>query len=214
MSELQIEVHKRETRGKNANLKLRASGWVPAVVYGGGKEPVPVKLERRKFLDVMRHGAGENTLFLLTMADSGQQRHAMIRELQVNPVDNKVLHVDFLRVLMTERVRVDVKIEIKGVAAGVKNEGGVLDFVSREVEVECLPGNIPEHLTLDVSNLHIGQHVEAGALSLPEGVKLITEPDRVIVSLGHGRLEVEAAAEGGEQAEPEVISRGKKETEA
>jgi large subunit ribosomal protein L25 len=211
MSEYQIEVHKRDTVGKNISRKLRSSGWIPAVVYGGGKEPVPVQLQRKMFLDTLRGGASESSLFLLTMADSGQQRHAMIREMQVEPVKNRLLHIDFQRVLMTERVKIMVPVELSGTAVGVKTEGGVLDFVTREVEIESLPGNIPEHLSLDVTNLHLGQHVEASELELPHGVKLITEGDRVIVSLGHARLEVEATE--GEQAEPEVISRGKKDAE-
>ncbi|HEX4952350.1 MAG TPA: 50S ribosomal protein L25 [Thermoanaerobaculia bacterium] len=212
MSELQIEVKKREGIGKSANRKLRGAGSVPAVVYGGGKEPVAIELERKKLIDILRHGAGENSLFLLQMADTGQQRHAMIRDIQIDPVTQRVLHVDFQRVLMTERVQVKVHIELTGLALGVKNEGGIVDFVCREVEVECLPANIPNHLTLDVTPLHVGQHVEARELDLPMGVKLVTEPERVIVSLGHARVETEVAAEG-ERAEPEVISRGKKEAE-
>ncbi len=213
MSELHIEVKKREGIGKGANRKLRGAGSVPAVVYGGGKEPVAIELERKKLIDILRHGAGENSLFLLQMADTGQQRHAMIRDIQIDPVTQRVLHVDFQRVLMTERVRVMVHIELTGTAAGVKNEAGLLDFVSREVEVECLPADIPNHLTLDVTPLHVGQHIEARELELPQGVKLVSEPDRVIVSLGHARLEAEPTVAEGEKAEPEVISRGKKEAE-
>lgn len=210
MSELQIEVNARTEVGKVANKKTRAAGAVPAIVYGGGKDPVAVSIDRRKLLEVLRHGAGENTLFLLTMAGSQAQRHAMIREIQVDPVSQRVLHVDFQRVLMTERVRVMVHVELTGTAVGVKTEGGVLDFVTREVEVECLPANIPAHLTLDVSGLHLGQHVEASALTLPNGVKLVTEADRVIVSLGHSHHPAEPT-EG--TAEPEVIARGKKDAE-
>lgn len=217
MSETMIEVTKRDVRGKNASRRLRAAGLIPAVVYGGGKEPVPIQIERRKFLDLMRAGASEHAVFLLQLAGSSSQRHTMIREFQVHPVSREILHIDFQRVVMTEAVRVEVPVEVEGTPYGVKNEGGMLDFITREVEVECLPGDIPPRLTLDVSELHVGQHVEADELALPEGVKLISDPDQVIVSVVHSRLAVEAAAEEEEAAalieaekeEPEVIGRGK-----
>jgi large subunit ribosomal protein L25 len=216
MNEISIDVHRRESSGKNANRRLRTSGWVPAVVYGGGKEPVPIQINRREFLDLWRHGSGENTVFLLKLA--GAKRHAMIRELQTDPVSRELVHIDFQRVVMTENVRVMVAIELTGQAYGVKNEAAVQDFVSREVEVECLPAQIPAKLTLDVSELHVGQHLEARAIALPPGVRLVTEPERTIVSLGHSRLAAgpEEKAEGlieTEKAEPEVIGRGRAEQE-
>ncbi len=132
----------------------------------------------------------------------------MIRDMQMDPVSRQVIHIDFQRVLMDQKVRVAVPVELIGTAFGVKTEGGMLDFVTREVKVECLPGDIPKHLELDVTGLHVGQHSEAKDLNLPEGVTLLDEPDKVIVSLGHGRLET--AAEGSEdRAEPEVIVRKK-----
>ena len=132
----------------------------------------------------------------------------MIRDMQIHPISRQVMHIDFQRVLMTEKVRVTVPVELVGTAYGVKTEGGFLDFVTREVHVECLPTDIPKHIDLDVTGLHVGQHVEAGTLPLPEGVTLLDEPERVIVSLGHARTE-EATGEGGERAEPEVIKKGK-----
>lgn len=216
MSELTLEVHRREDTGKNANRRLRAAGQVPAVLYGGGKEPVSIQIQRRALLDLLRHGSGENTIFLLKLAGGDSQRHAMIREIETDPVTNQVLHLDFQRVEMSKKLRVEVPIELTGTAYGVKTEGGVLDFVTREVEVECLPADIPAHLTFDVTGLHIGDHVEASALTLPKGVELVTEGDRVIASVSHVRVETatEAAGEGlieGAAKEPEVVSRGKKE---
>lgn len=216
MSDLMIEVEKREALGKNANRRLRAEGLVPAVVYGGGKESVPIQMKRRQLLDLMRGGGSEHAVFLLKMAGSDAKRHTMIRDLQVDSVSREILHIDFLRIRMTEVVRVEIPVEVEGLAHGVKNEGGMLDFITREVEVECLPGKIPAHLTVDVSELHVGQHVEAGDLELPEGVKLITEPERVILSVAHSRLAAETLEEAEEETlleaereEPEVIGRGK-----
>jgi large subunit ribosomal protein L25 len=217
MSELTIEVEAREERGKNANRRLRAQGLVPAVVYGGGREPVPIQIPKRQLLDLMRTGGGEHAVFLLQLAGSGAKRHTMIRDMQVDPVTRAVIHIDFQRIEMSEVVRVDVPVELTGVALGVKNEGGMLDFVTRAVAVECLPAEIPGHLTLDVSELHVGQHVEARELALPAGVKLAADPLRVIVSVAHSRV-AEAPAAGEEEGlieaekeEPEVIGRGKEE---
>ena len=214
MNELTLEVHKRDDHGTNANRRLRGSGLIPGVVYGGGKEPVSISIPKRTFLDLVRHGTGENSLFLLQLAGSDQQRHAMVKDIQVNAVSREVLHVDFLRVLMDKAVRVAVAVELSGTPHGVKTEGGVLDFVTREVEVECLPGDIPEHLTLDVGELHIGQHLEASALLLPAGIKLVTDGEVVIASVSHARHELETPS-GGEglleasKQEPQVQTKGK-----
>jgi large subunit ribosomal protein L25 len=153
------------------------------------------------------------------MAGTDKSRHAMIRDLQVDPVDRQVLHVDFQRILMTEKLRVMVHVEPQGVPKGVKNEGGMMDFVTREVEIECLPDKIPPKIVIDVSGLEIGDHVEAKDLQMPEGVELLEEPETVIVSVSYAKIQVEIAEEEEEglleaaQAEPEVIGRGKAEAE-
>jgi large subunit ribosomal protein L25 len=219
MSERTIEVTKRQAVGANANRRLRAAGKIPAVVYGGGKDTLPVQVDRKILVDLLKSGGSENAIFLLKLADSGgQERHAMIRDLQVDPISRQVIHIDFQRILMTEKVRVEVPIELVGTAYGVKTEGGLLDFVHRTVQVECLPGDIPRSIELDITPLHVGQHVEARELKLPAGVTLAEEPDRVIVSLAHAKVEA-AAAPGGEglieaaKAEPEVVKRGKADEE-
>ncbi|HXO22473.1 MAG TPA: 50S ribosomal protein L25 [Thermoanaerobaculia bacterium] len=223
MSEMTIEVQKRDKTGTNENRRLRSAGFIPAVVYGAGKQTVPIQLDRKTLLDLIKASGGgsENAIFLLKLAGSGgQERHAMIHDLQVDPVTRQVVHIDFQRILMDQKVRIQVPIELTGTAYGVKVEAGVLDFVHREVQVECLPGDIPKHLELDVTALRIGQHVEAGALPLPAGVVLLEEPDRVIVSLSHARVEAEAVAAGaealleGDKSEPEVIKKGKTDEES
>ena len=211
--ELTLEVQPRTDRGKNANRRLRVAGKVAGVVYGLDLPPQKVQLERRSIVTMLRQGATENSIFLLRM-QGVDDHHTMIRELQVDPIDRRILHIDFQRIDLTEKVTVKVEVEIVGLAEGVKNEGGILDFVTREIEVECLPTQIPDKLSLDVSALHIGQHLEAKDLTLPDGVVLIEEPNRVIVSVSVAKAEEEApAAEGalaeGAPAEPEVIGRGK-----
>src|SRR5258708_24996594 len=161
MSEMTIEVQPREQTGTNPNRRLRGSGKIPAVVYGAGKDSLPIEVDRKRLIDLLRSSGGDNAVFLLKLAGTGQERHAMIRDMQLDPITREILHLDFQRVVMTEKVRVQVAIELAGTAYGVKTEGGVLDFSHREVHVECLPGDIPKAIELDVSDLHLGQHLTA-----------------------------------------------------
>lgn len=217
MTHINIEVTQRETRGKNANRQLRAGGRIPAVVYGGGRDPVAIELGKRQLEELLKTAGGENAVFLLKLAGTDKSRHTMIREIQQDAITGDLIHVDFQRVNLDEKVRVAVSIDLRGEAIGVKNEGGLLDFVTREVEIECLPDKIPPQLVVDVSGLHVGHHIEAREIELPEGVELHVEPERVIASLV-ARRGLEAAAEEAEgeelleqiTAEPEVIKRGGK----
>jgi large subunit ribosomal protein L25 len=214
MSEIAIDVQKRETVGKESNRKLRNAGLVPAVVYGAGKEPVAIQLQKKNLLDIFRSGVEKNAIFLLKLEGTGQERHAMIREMQVDPIDRSILHIDFQRVLLTQKVAVKVPIELVGIAYGVKTQGGVLDFVNREVEIRALPTQIPPHLELDITHLHVGHHIELSAVALPAGVELIDDPEKVIVSIAHVRGEVPGEEGEEKSAEPEVIKRGKEKAEA
>jgi large subunit ribosomal protein L25 len=216
MTDMTIDVERREESGTNSSRRLRARGLIPAVVYGAGKETVPIHVDRKTLLDMMKASGSDNPIFLLKLAGSGKERHAMIRDLQVDPISRQIVHIDFQRVIMTEKLRVQVPIELKGTAFGVKTEGGMIDFVLREVHVECLPGDIPKQIELDVTELHVGQHVEAGQLQLPTGVTLVEDPERVILALAHAKIEAEpeeeaAAAVVPAAPEPEVIKRGKTE---
>jgi large subunit ribosomal protein L25 len=215
--DVHIEVTSRDTRGKNAARRLRVTGKVPAVVYGGGKDPVAIEVERKTLDEFLRKSGNEHAVFLLDLAGTGKSRHAMIRERQIDALTGETVHVDFLRVAMDKKLKVDVSIEVSGESYGVKTEGGVLDFVTRHVMIEALPGKIPGHLTVDVSGLHVGQHLEAKDIPLPDGVALVTEPERVIVSVAHVRAAAVAteAEEGlieAARAEPEVIGRASKES--
>ena len=213
MSEVTIEVEKREDSGKNANRRTRSRGEVPGIVYGAGKDTVPIRLHRKTLVETLKAGGGENAIFLLKLSGTDKSRHAMIREMQIDPVSRQIVHIDFQRIVLTEQVRVMVSIELTGVAYGVKNEGAIIDFPTRQVHVRCLPTQIPPKIMVDVSELHVNQHYEAKDLQLPEGVTLDEDPDRVIVSCKHERVVEEAPA--GEAlletaaAEPEVIKKGK-----
>ena len=213
--DLTIEVTRREETGKSANRRLRREEMIPAVVYGGGKEPISIQLPRKTLIDLFKSGGSENRIFLLKLADTGQSRHAMIRDMQIHPITRKVEHVDFMRIDMAKRIRVRVHVTLEGVAYGVRTEAGLLDFVTREVEVECLPTAIPQEIKVDVTDVRVGQHLEVKDLKLPAGVTLIEDEDRVVVSVAHAKVEAEAAAAGTEAAvaEPEVIAKGKKDEE-
>ncbi len=217
MKTIELNVERRSTVGKNEARRSRAAGRVPAIVYGAGKPTVPVSVDRKALSDAFRHGAGENAIFLLKLAGSDQSRHAMIREFQRDPVSRKPLHIDFVRVLMDTKIRVKVAIEVVGVAQGVKTEGGILDFVTREVEIECLPNNIPEHLPIDVSELAIGDALRISQIPSIEGVTVVDDPEKVLVHVTHPTFEKEpevAAAEAAaEITEPEVLKKGKVVTE-
>ena len=218
MSEIVLEVHERQETGKNANRRLRTGGEVPAVVYGAGLDPAAIRVRERRVEEILRSGSGGNTVFLLQLHGTDQKRHAMIRELQSDSLTGEMIHIDFQRISMDQKIKVMIPIELQGEAEGVKTDGGLLDFVTREIEVECLPNAIPEHIDLDVTPLHIGQHVEASQLELPEGVELHMDPERVIVSVAVHKIVEEEAAEGEDDMlieaatdEPAAIHGGKDE---
>src|SRR5262245_38987397 len=213
MKAIELAVEKRSTIGKNEARRSRADGRIPAVVYGAGKPNVSISVDRKALSDVFREGAGENAIFLLKLAGSDQSRHAMIREMQRDPVSRKPLHIDFVRVLMDVKITVNVPIEIVGVAKGVKTDQGILDVVTREIAIEGLPTNTPAHLPVDVTELAIGDAIRVAELRVPEGVTIVDNPEKVVVHVTHPTREEEpvaAAAEGAaEPTEPEVLKKGK-----
>lgn len=182
MSEPTVTVRLREQTGKNANRRLRAAGEIPAVVYGGESDSAAIRVDGKSVQTLIREG-GENAVFLLQLEGTDRTRHTMIRDLQWNPLTGALVHIDFLRVKMDQEVQVSVPIALAGTPEGVRNEGGLLEFITREVGVVCLPGDIPVSIELDVEALHIGQHVEAGELTLPGAVRLDDDESRVIVSV-------------------------------
>jgi large subunit ribosomal protein L25 len=215
MAEVTLEVTRRETTGKEQAKKLRRDGKVPAVVYGGHKEPVAITVDRKAVTElVTKSEHGVRSVFLLKMAGSDQQRHAMIKEITIDPISRRMKHIDFVRVVMDEKIKVTVPVHIVGTAIGVK-EGGLLDFQVRELHIECLPTAIPDSIDVDVTELGSHDYLRVKDLKMPEGAKVLDDPERVVVGVTHARAEVsEAAAEGAAAvAEPEVIKKGKPEDE-
>ena len=217
MAEVTLEVSKRDTTGKEVAKKLRREGRVPAVVYGGHREPVAISVDRKAVSELIQKSEhGMRSVFLLKMAGTDQQRHAMIKELTINPISRKMTHIDFVRVVMDEKVRVTIPVHLNGTAIGVK-EGGLLDFQIREVHVECLPNAIPDAIEVDVAPLGHHDYLRIKDLEVPEGVKVLDDPERVVVGVTHARAEavaeVAAVEAGATPAEPEVIKKGKGEDE-
>ncbi len=199
MSEPTVTVRLREQTGKNANRRLRAAGEIPAVVYGGDTDSAAIRVDGKSVQSLIREG-GENAVFQLQLEGTDRTRHTMIRDLQWNPLTGALVHIDFQRVKMDQEVQVSVPVALIGTPEGVRNEGGLVEFVTREITVVCLPGDIPSSIELDVEPLHIGQHVEVGELTLPEAVRLDDDESRVVMSVAAPRL-VEEEEEVSEEDE-------------
>ena len=168
MAELVIEVERRSSTGKGANRKLRQQGLIPAIVYGGGKdkESVPVVIDRHAVTELLKQEKGRNTVFLLKMKGTKQERHAMVRDAQIDPITRQYVHLDFIRVMKGQRLKVEVPIVLEGEAEGVK-VGGFLDWVGRSLHVECPAEEIPQAFHVDISNLQLSQHLTAADIALP-----------------------------------------------
>jgi large subunit ribosomal protein L25 len=217
-NDLTITAQPRLTRGKNEARRMRVQGLTPAVLYGAGQESVAVAVNPREVTKILHSGSGANTIFNLSL--DGASTPVMIVDHQNDPVRDNLLHVDLKRIDLTKPMMVKIPIAITGEAKGVKLQGGLLEVIKREIEIECLPDEIPDHFTVDVGELMIGQNVRASAVALPERMKLISSPEQVIAHVVAMRAEEEApAAEAVVAAapaagEPEVIKKGKKEEEA
>lgn len=220
MESFVVEAAPREERGKHASRRVRRSGQVPAILYGGKDQPIAMSVNARQVTRILRSESGHNTIFTVQISGHKDQR-AMVKDWQVDPVSGDLLHVDLLRIAMDVRMRVNVPVHTFGEPEGVKLQGGIFEMVTREVEVECLPGDIPEEFKVDVSGLTIGKQLRAADLPFdPNKVKLVTDPQRVLAHVVTLKKEEEvvapeaaAAATEAAPAEPEVIKKGKKEAE-
>ncbi len=219
MSEI-IKAEKRIDFGKNACRRLRAKGQVPAILYGPGIESLPLVLNKKDVIAILKTETGERSIF--QVAFNGEERNVMIKELQVDPVTDSLLHVDLIQIAMDRPIKVSIPVLLQGEAIGVKSQGGLVDFITREIKVECLPRLIPEHIVVDISGLHVHQAVKVSDIPPIEGVKIVEDPETVVVTIALPQAEVAAAAAAApaeelvvEPPEPELIrkERAKKEEE-
>ncbi|HWG49366.1 MAG TPA: 50S ribosomal protein L25 [Candidatus Acidoferrales bacterium] len=205
------------SRGKNEARRLRRSGRIPAVVYGAKKSAVAISVDPKQISRILHSASGHNTIFDMNV--NGESSKGMVVDWQYDPLSGKLLHIDLKRIAMDEKIRVSVPIHLVGEAPGVKVQGGIMDQVLREVEIECLPGDIPSHIDADVSHLEFGSVLRVA--DLPHGGKLefVTDEQQTVAHVTHVKEEVapaaEAAVEGAAAApaEPEVIKKGKQEAE-
>ena len=213
--EVNVEADPREDFGKNVARRLRHAGRIPAVVYGGGGPSIPVTLDPKRIMEILHSESGHNALFTLDIKGKAPAR-VMLRDWQVDPIHGGLLHVDLVRVARDVKLKVKVPVHVTGEAKGVKVQGGIFEFVLREVEVECLPEDIPDHTTIDVTELTIGRNLRVADLPLGEKVKVLTDANRVVAHVVALKAEEEKpAAEAVEAApaEPELIRKGKAEEE-
>jgi large subunit ribosomal protein L25 len=218
-----LDAQKRDGRGKNEARRLRAAGRIPGVIYGGdprGEQPVgtPIAVDPKALSKILHSESGVNTLISLQL-DGESGSRVLVKEYQLDPVSNKLLHADFFRIAMDRALTVTVPVVIRGDSRGVKQQGGIMDFVLREIDVECLPGDIPEHIDVDVSELLIGQGVRVRELAQDARWKPLADPDALIVHVmapkaEEAPAEAEAATAATATTEPEVIKKGKPEEDA
>jgi len=219
-----LEATVRDSRGKNEARRMRAAGRVPAVLYGGvgdkgQREATAISVEPKALRKILHSEAGANTLIALKLAGAGDTR-VLVKEYLLDPITHQILHADFYRIAMDKVLRVTVQLTMKGEAPGVKQQGGILEFVHRQVEVECLPADIPEHIEINVGELMMHQGVRVRDIAANPKVKIVTDADTMLVHVIMPKAEEvatpaaeAAAAAPAAAAEPEVIKKGKKEEE-
>ncbi|MBI2871500.1 MAG: 50S ribosomal protein L25/general stress protein Ctc [Candidatus Omnitrophica bacterium] len=209
-----LKTEERSTIGSAEARRLRRGGFIPAVVYGKKEASVHLKVPRSDLERALRTGLGGNVIIDLEIR-GGVKAHSktvLVREVQQDPVTGVIQHVDFDHISLTQRIKIKVPVAVKGEAVGVVQDGGILERILWELEVECLPADIPERIEVDCSLLKMGEAIHVKDLVLASSLKVLNEPDAVVVTVVHPEKEPEpVAVEGAETQEPEVITKGKKE---
>ena len=229
MEQVYLDCLLREEIGKSKIGALRKNDFVPAVVYGRGEKTLTIKCNRSQLIKFLHaHHGGENIVITLRVSDSNSENKSimekpvLIKDMQYDPLRDDILHIDFHQISLTEKIKTKIPIESKGEAIGVKKEGGILAHILWELEIECLPTEIPEKIEVDVSNLAIGQSIQVGNLNVPEGIKVLSDQEGIVFMVEHPKKVEEVVAPGAVEAEagvaaaptePEVIKKEKKEKE-
>ncbi|HQP10163.1 MAG TPA: 50S ribosomal protein L25 [Candidatus Omnitrophota bacterium] len=218
MEEIKLDVQVRNEVGSRKVKAVYRSNQIPGVVYGGEqKTPMAIKLDRKAYEGIMRHHQGQNVIFHLNVLEGDKKLKdytAIVKEEQHEPVSDTLRHIDFHRISLTEEIEVKVPLVAKGEAPGVKNDGGSLDHILWELDVVCLPTNIPDKIEVDVSALKIGDVVQLKDIVLPNGVRTKHDPEAILMSVAPPMKEFELPAEGEKDIEPEVIKEKKAEEPA
>lgn len=215
MEEIKLNVQLRNQIGSRAVKNVKKENFLPAVVYGGGKGPTVIKVDRLEYEGIMRHHKGQSVVFHLNVLEGDKKLRdysAIVKDEQYDPLSDAVTHLDFLRISLTEEIEVQVQIELKGEPVGVKKDGGSVDQTLWELDIVCLPTNIPEKLEHDISELNISDSVHVSDLKFPQGVKTKHEPEAMVCSVVPPMKE-EDATEVDAEAQPEVIGAEDKKSE-
>jgi len=206
---ISLEAKPRNERGKNASRRQRAQGLVPVTVYGGGKETASANVVKREFATLLR-GHGRNVIFTLNI--DGAATPVKVAEMQVDPVTGTLIHMDLMRISLTEKSKFEIQIRTVGEADSVKNLGAIIEVVTHSIEVRCLPGDLPSIVEVDVTPLGIGDNFKVGDLKLDSKIEVLDDPETVIATVVAPRVEEPAPEVTPEAAaEPEVIKKGKAE---
>jgi large subunit ribosomal protein L25 len=213
MKAVKLEARLREGTGKGYAHKLRRMGLVPAVVYGAKETSLPLELDAKTMQRFLLTQEGENVIIDLEVAGAKPSlKKAVVKEIQLDPVSGRILHVDFLHISMTEKIKLHIPVHVSGISTGVKNQGGILQHILREVEVSCLPADIPEAIDLDITELAIGDSIHVRDVSLDK-VEILTEPQRTLVSVIPPTVQKEAEPVVEAEEEPEVLAEKREEEE-
>ena len=210
--DITVTAEVRASRGKNEARRTRVAGNIPAVVYGAYQDPVSVAVNPKELTKIIRSNTGLNTIFTLAIA-GGESTPVMVVDRQVDPIKGILLHADLKRIDLTKRIRVTVPVVTAGEPAGVKVQGGLLEIISRSVEIECLPDEIPDVFTVNVAELMIGQSKRASDVEISGSMKLVSDPQTVIAHIVSIRAEEAATTDAAAAPEPEVAKKGKKDEE-
>ena len=205
-----VAAEARESRGKNEARRVRVSGRIPAVIYGAFQDPRAVSLNPKDILRLIRSKTGHNSIFDVEIAGV-EKTPVIVADEQYHPVKGTLMHIDLKRIDLTRKLKVSVPIHVTGEAKGVKQQGGVLDIVTKSVEIECIPDDIPDQFDVDVTELMIGANIRVSDLPVKSGVRVITAPEAVIAHVVGIREEVVAEVAAPVVPEPEVAKKGKKE---
>jgi len=206
MAEQVIDVRNRVEFGGNVSRRIRASGMIPAIVYGQGKETIAISVDPRSIEEIRRSSGGQNTIIRLNMVEGEQvfKLHMMLKEVQVDPVTEELLHVDFYRLDMSKSIEVRVPVRLEGESLGVKEEGGMLDFINRELNISCLPDNIPDFIQADIGELMVGDNLRVKDVEVAEGVTILDKEEMVLMVIHAPKLPEEEEPE--EELEEEAAA--------
>ena len=213
MEELFLDAEVREEVGRGKTKSLRDKGFIPAVVYADGKSALALKLSHRQLIQLVHHHRIEGVVINLNIKDDKKQktRPCLIKEIQHDPVHGEIVHVDFNQISLTKAIKVSIPVTVKGEAIGVKQEGGSLEHILWEIELECLPTSIPKDIEIDVANLKLGESIHVKDIVVPQGVKILNDPGAIVLTVA-APMKEEAPAEevsGEAKLEPEVIKEKK-----